>query len=304
MNDVYTESVSSTICEGDTYDFGSQSLTETGEFTEVFESISGCDSTVTLSLTVNEVYNETVSAGICEGDNYVFGSQTLTTAGDYSETFTASTGCDSTVNLSLIINTAVEVSIAESICIREFFSFSGEDLSQSGTYSGTFTNQLGCDSLVTLELTVEELDNSVSVSGATFSANVANATYQWIDCDTNEPITGATSQSFTATTTGSYAVEISNGVCTTLSECESIQVTILGVENILSIYPNPASDVLYISEKELKNSNYQIFNLTGQQVQSGRIDEKGMIPLHLEEGTFILQIQSQTENYKIKFLIQ
>ncbi|MBR08624.1 MAG: hypothetical protein CMP48_13220 [Rickettsiales bacterium] len=304
VNDVYTESVSSTICEGDTYDFGSQSLTETGEFTEVFESISGCDSTVTLSLTVNEVYNETVSAGICEGDNYVFGSQTLTTAGDYSETFTASTGCDSTVNLSLIINTADEVSIAESICIGQFFSFSGEDLSQSGTYSGTFTNQHGCDSLVTLELTVEELDNSVSVSGATFSANAANATYQWIDCDTNEPITGATSQSFTATTSGSYAVEISNGACTTLSECESIQVTILGVENILSIYPNPASDVLYISEKELKNSNYQIFNLTGQQVQSGRIDEKGMIPLHLEEGTFILQIQSQTENYKIKFLIQ
>ncbi|MBW6498149.1 MAG: T9SS type A sorting domain-containing protein, partial [Bacteroidales bacterium] len=46
-----------TICNGDTYDFGAQELTMPGEYTEVFASIHGCDSTVVLTLSVITVDN-------------------------------------------------------------------------------------------------------------------------------------------------------------------------------------------------------------------------------------------------------
>jgi gliding motility-associated-like protein len=72
--------------------------------TVVLTNTSGCDSTVTLNLTVN--YSETITAmdSICFGDNYSFGTQTLTSAGVYTEVFTTVNGCDSTVTLTLTID--------------------------------------------------------------------------------------------------------------------------------------------------------------------------------------------------------
>jgi hypothetical protein len=59
-----------TICQGDIYTFGTQSLTMAGQYTETFTSVGGYDSTVTLTLTVNptpEVWlgNDT---SICDGN--------------------------------------------------------------------------------------------------------------------------------------------------------------------------------------------------------------------------------------------
>ncbi|MCF8373340.1 MAG: choice-of-anchor J domain-containing protein, partial [Bacteroidales bacterium] len=48
-----------TICDGDTYIFGTQTLTTANTYTEVFASVDGCDSTVVLTLSVNPVYNNT-----------------------------------------------------------------------------------------------------------------------------------------------------------------------------------------------------------------------------------------------------
>ena len=52
VNPTFSEAVSETINEGESFEFGSQTLTEAGEYTEVFTSIDGCDSTVTLTLIV------------------------------------------------------------------------------------------------------------------------------------------------------------------------------------------------------------------------------------------------------------
>ena len=56
-----------TICSGDSYQFGTQNLTTSGVFDETFEDINGCDSTVTLTLTVAEglTYYEDL-----DGDGY------------------------------------------------------------------------------------------------------------------------------------------------------------------------------------------------------------------------------------------
>lgn len=49
------------ICASETpYTFGMQQLTESGTFTEIFQTIHGCDSVVTLNLTVHPTYNVTI----------------------------------------------------------------------------------------------------------------------------------------------------------------------------------------------------------------------------------------------------
>ena len=49
------------ICEGDSYTVGTSTYTATGIYTDVLTSASGCDSTVTLTLTVDPVYTTDLS---------------------------------------------------------------------------------------------------------------------------------------------------------------------------------------------------------------------------------------------------
>jgi hypothetical protein len=148
----YTDAVS--ICIGDTYSFGSQTLTTSGEYEETFSSISGCDSVVTLTLTVNPVYDVTDEAEICDGDSYTFGTQTLTISGEYEETFSSISGCDSVVTLTLTVNPVYDVTDEAEICDGDSYTFGTQTLTTSGEYEETFSSISGCDSVVTLTLAV------------------------------------------------------------------------------------------------------------------------------------------------------
>ena len=63
------------------------------------------DGTSTVTVTEQAPLLNAVIDSMCIGDTYVFGTQSITTAGVYVETFTASNSCDSTVTLTLTINT-------------------------------------------------------------------------------------------------------------------------------------------------------------------------------------------------------
>ncbi|MGC9352703.1 MAG: T9SS type A sorting domain-containing protein [Mariniphaga sp.] len=164
VNPTYNHTDEQTICEGETYVFGTQNLTTSGEYTEVFESVDGCDSTVVLTLTVNPVYNHTDEQTICKGETYVFGTRNLTTPGEYTHTFNSVNGCDSVVTLTLTVkpvyNETVEVTIHED---ELPYIFGGESLDESGVYTKTFASVAGCDSIVTLSLTVLEYSVPVAV---------------------------------------------------------------------------------------------------------------------------------------------
>ncbi|MFL5773439.1 MAG: gliding motility-associated C-terminal domain-containing protein [Flavisolibacter sp.] len=79
------------ICQGDTYQFGTQSLNHAGYTFQTFHLPSGCDSTVALQLMVKPTITTSIDHSICEGQSFLgYGS-----AGTYTDTFTATNGCDS-----------------------------------------------------------------------------------------------------------------------------------------------------------------------------------------------------------------
>ncbi len=98
------DSVSATICQGDGYVFGPDTLNTTGTYTHVFTTQWGCDSTVTLDLTVNPSYNTTQHDTICNGDSVYFAGTYYRTTGFYTHNDTTSLGCDSITNLQLTVN--------------------------------------------------------------------------------------------------------------------------------------------------------------------------------------------------------
>jgi hypothetical protein len=63
------------------------------------------------------------------------------------------------------------------------------------------------------------VDVTVSRSGNILTAIENFATYQWMNCTDNLDIAGETGKSFTAPDDGSYAVRITKGSCTDISDC-------------------------------------------------------------------------------------
>ncbi len=142
------------ICEGGSYEFDGQILTEGGAYSALYTAAGGCDSLVTLELTVLENPLTLLTVGICEGDSYEFDGQILTEGGAYSALYTAANGCDSLVTLELTVLPHVQTSLDISICEGETYTFDGQELAVSGTYTAQYATVNGCDSLVTLELEI------------------------------------------------------------------------------------------------------------------------------------------------------
>jgi hypothetical protein len=97
------------------------------------------------------------------------------------------------------------------------------------------------------------------------------ATYQWLDCTNNFAlIVGETSQSFTATSNGNFAVIVTENNCTDTSSC--INITGIGINEMMgsfniTISPNPSSGSFFVSsgnEGQLKT--IEIVNFLGEVV--------------------------------------
>ena len=120
--------------------------------------------------------------------------------------------------------------------------------------------------------TLNALTSEVTLAGNTLTAtrNVPGTTYQWIDCDNgNLPIVGATSQSFTADTSGNYACVMNTNGCEATSDC--IVVSVLDTAQFstseVQVYPNPTSGKLQLSGNPTI-TNVSIYNALGMLVSN------------------------------------
>ena len=148
---------------------------------------------------------------------------------------------------------------------------SGKIWMTDGIHMDTITNQSGCDSIMTFDITFTHLDTTISLDGITIISNEPNAaTYQWVDCtNNNAPVPGATDQSFTPTENGIYAVTIGNGNCEYTSICVAIVNIGLDESNIFvpEFFPNPATDqITFYTGNEFTESNIEILDISGKKV--------------------------------------
>ena len=157
--ELFEINLNESICEGEVYEFAGEELSEAGVFSHTYESINGCDSVVNLNLIVNPTYNENLNIEICDNEVYEFAGEELNETGEYSYTFESINGCDSIVNLNLIVNPTYNENLNIEICDNEVYYFAGEELNEAGVYSHTYESINGCDSIVNLNLIVNPTYN-------------------------------------------------------------------------------------------------------------------------------------------------
>jgi len=170
------DTISDSICAGNIFYVGSHAYTQTGNFTDTLISqISGCDSIVTLHLTVNPAFRDTIQQSICAGDTFYFGGLLRTQSGIYNYTYSNTYGCTSTVTLYLTVNPINLDTIHQSIYSGDTFYFAGQPRAHTGTYYDTLGNVFGCDSIVILRLTVKPLNfdtlNQLTCTGSLVTLN-------------------------------------------------------------------------------------------------------------------------------------
>ena len=147
-----------TICEGKAHIWHGNPYTSTTDITEIITNAAGCDSVCTLHLKVNPKLSGDTTASVCYGGIFTWWSNTYSEKGDYTRTFQSQiTGCDSIVTLHLNILPPLATTLNESIAEGATFIWNGLTYSEKGTYTQNFTTSEGCDSIVTLHLTVNPL---------------------------------------------------------------------------------------------------------------------------------------------------
>ncbi len=208
---VHYDTVRQSMCYGSEILFNGQHITEQGTYVDTLTTVHGCDSIVTMIVTVNMPYEHVIREDIYEGASYTFFGQEYTTSGLYKHEGRTPAGCDSITWLHLtvhpIFDTTVTIchkelpyvwvnkwtgdttllrsagvyhdnshfdeqgnrlfygiqlivleerdtTISSIMCNESFYDFHGRKLTEAGVYHDTLVSSIGCDSIVTLKLTV------------------------------------------------------------------------------------------------------------------------------------------------------
>src|SRR6185369_8842426 len=121
-----------------------------------YTSASGCDSVINITITVNPTFTTNNTTNVCQGSSYNLpwgGNETTT--GTYSHTYTSASGCDSIVNITLVVNSILTTNLDAQICQGSSYNLPwGGTESTAGTYSHTYTSASGCDSIVNITVAV------------------------------------------------------------------------------------------------------------------------------------------------------
>ena len=167
-----TSSIDTVVaCDSYTWIDGNTYTSSTSTPTITIMNAAGCDSVITLHLTLNSSTSSSQTVTAC--DSYSWNGNTYALSGTYSTTIPNAAGCDSVMTLNLTLNASTSSTVVISAC--DSYTWIDGNTYTSSTNTPTFitTNTVGCDSLITLDLTI---DNS---SSSTDSATACDS-YLWL----------------------------------------------------------------------------------------------------------------------------
>lgn len=276
---------------------------------------NGCDSTITTNLIFSPSYTIQNDLGICGGDSIFINGAWQFNSGTFTESYTTTNGCDSTITTNLTVYLGYYVFTIQSICQGDSLLFNGNYYSATGNYVFPYTSSLGCDSVIALDLTVNslpivslaldttlcengsplDLTNYVSPIGGTFTG--------W----------GVTGNNFDPASSGAGSFAI-NYAYTDLNGCigesvDSITVDICSGLNDnetlnLTLYPNPASELLYLNGLQ-NQSLVSIYDVTGKMVMQVEVDKNSNNSINiasLSPGFYQCRIRQNNQSKVLSFI--
>lgn len=321
--------ISATICQNNPYNFNGVNLSASGVYTDTLTSANGCDSVVTLTLTVNPVSSYLINASICQGESYLFNNQNLTVEGTYTDTLSNAHGCDSVIILNLTVGAppvkpVITITGDTAFCLGDSVVLQAVNtldtllwstnattpsitVNTSGIYHVQSNNQCGNSISDNLQITVWNLPAQPGIiqNGDTLTSTVTANGYQWYY--NQSMLSGAVTQNIVASQNGNYELEITdaNG-CKNTSTV--FNFTSVGVKDLtpftIKIIPSPNNGNFTIQFSDNTPHQVVITDAVGRVLQEETITTFKQIANDIwANGVYFLNINSHFNTPSIKFVI-
>jgi hypothetical protein len=310
INNSTTATVNETACDSYTWALNGTAYTSSGTYTHVGTNAAGCTLTTTLNLTINNSTTVTVNETACDSYTWALNGTTYINSGTYTHVGTNAAGCPLTTILNLTINNSTTATVTQTACDSYTWALNGTTYTTSGTYTHVGTNAAGCPLTTTLNLTINTVNVSTTLSGITITANASGASYQWIDCTNgNAIIPGETAQSFTPAANGNYAVIVTNATCSDTSAC--VPIVTVGIDeqlvSLVKVYPNPTNGQITVEFFDNDVREITMVNAQGQLLQQLNVENyisKIQMELPFENGVYFLEVRSENAQIQLVKMIK
>jgi hypothetical protein len=278
---------------------------------------------------ISDLYNNgcapsfsSVTASNCHSYTWAQNNQTYTQSGNYHDTLMNHLGCDSIITLNLTIQTNTTATQYQLVC-DTFTWINGITYSATvDTVTHIIPNAAGCDSIITLNLTVINLHFSQQPSNAQANTGTnavfqaagspVGSNYRWqrfqggswhFLMDTGQ-YTGALTSTLTVSNITiqnhqqQYRCVLYLGFCSDTSDVALIMVPDIGMDeingsNLLSVFPNPAAGHVFLKAgPEWFGSRFCLTDQNGKVVITGVVNSEQMrIPLdQLPVGVYYMSV--------------
>lgn len=283
--------ITATAC--DSYQLGSSTLTSTGSYMEVFTNVAGTDSVVYLELTVNESTTGTDEVTACDTYTWIDGVTYTESNNTATWVLTNAAGCDSIVTLDLTITNSTSGTDEVTACDTYTWIDGVAYTESNNTATHVLTNAAGCDSIVTLDLTINQ----------STTAEID------VEIGDGEEYTAPDDQVYVET--GTYTAVINNTAgCDSTITINLVNTT--GVEeDILSesvtYYPNPASDFLHVEFDAPVSGRLEIFDIVGNRVFISELNHESESLIRTSSyrnGIYMVKVSNETEQHVFRIIKQ
>lgn len=295
-----------TACESYTSPDGEEIWTESGTYMDTMHTQSGCDSMITILLTINQPSSSSLDATICEGGGFESpdGHEVWTIAGTYMDTIPNTGGCDSVVTINLEVLPNQHSTINATVC-DQFESPDGEVIwTETGVYMDSLPLPSGCYNIITVNLTINAVNPTISqVVDTLYAFPIDGTSYQWLDCNAGE-IDDETGQTFAPPINGNYAVIVSANGCTDTTDCFQFFLSDVsdlgpGFGEKLRLYPNPTSGNVTIELGDTyQEVQVRLIEISGRELSVFNLGSTDRAELYLDipQGIYFIELQTREGN--------
>ena len=181
VSDTIRDTINRTFCAGSVLDTNGIQYVSTGVYHQYLrDSHTGCRSNLVINLTVNDTFRNVIWQELCAGNTFSHGGQNYSHQGTYFQQRQTIYGCDSLTIIHITVNDTLRDTLEQSICAGQSLDLNGQSFSATGWYRQKLRTTEGCDSILHINLTVNDTlrdtlyliictGKSVELNGHTYS---------------------------------------------------------------------------------------------------------------------------------------
>ena len=221
------------ICDGQSVDVFGTSVNFSGLFTDTILSSTGCDSVIQFQEVIansSSALTDLGSISICQGESTTIFGNSENAAGIYLDTQTNSAGCDSVIQVELVVNPTYDLNETIQICSGDDYTFpdgsTQTNIVTSTTYTSSLSTGAGCDSLITTTVNPLSVISSDVMEEVCFGSDYVTANINLTNLTADTTVVRTYTASAGCDSTVTYTIMVFEQAVSISANAENTEATI------------------------------------------------------------------------------